>query len=155
MSMFKYIAFSLLLSVPMVSGATTTVLEGTLGGPTSPTLSSFDGPGPSIVTVSPGFFADQWSLNVDPGEVASISFKSFEFSPFLTIDGFTASSGGAYSLTNLGPGLYNFLVSGTASGIGGGQYGVGVSAVPLPAAVWLFGSAMLGFLSLAKRRNQI
>jgi len=35
------------------------------------------------------------------------------------------------------------------------QYSIStqISAVPLPGALWLFGSAILGFLGFSKRRN--
>ncbi|MEQ1531460.1 MAG: hypothetical protein ABL925_19265 [Methylococcales bacterium] len=33
--------------------------------------------------------------------------------------------------------------------------GAEVSAVPLPAAVWTFGAALLGFLSVSKRKHQL
>ncbi|MET0053042.1 MAG: VPLPA-CTERM sorting domain-containing protein [Candidatus Thiodiazotropha sp.] len=35
----------------------------------------------------------------------------------------------------------------------GGAYDVTVSAVPLPAAAWLFGSALLGFVTYSARRS--
>jgi hypothetical protein len=38
--------------------------------------------------------------------------------------------------------------SGTVSYVGQ------VSAVPVPAAVWLFGSGLVGLVSIARRRNQ-
>lgn len=54
---------------------------------------------------------------------------------------------------------YILRVSGTASGFGG-NYGVllnagggGVSEVPLPPAIWLFISAVVGLVSVARRRR--
>lgn len=52
---------------------------------------------------------------------------------------------------------YVLRVSGTAAGFGG-NYGVllnvgNVSQVPLPPAVWLFISALVGLVSLARRRR--
>lgn len=54
----------------------------------------------------------------------------------------------------------NGLTSGTGTGIGqwtlsqGGvlSYSAAVSAVPVPAAVWLFGSGLLGLVGIARRR---
>lgn len=156
--MFKYIAFSLLLSVPMISGATTTTIESLLGS-SVPSLSSFDGTGGSVVSIDSGSFVDLWTLSVDPGESASIGFNLLDLSvggaDIFKINGFTSAPLGSYGLTNLGTGVYDFLVFGSAFGASGGAYAGGVSAVPLPAAVWLFGSAMLGLLSLAKRKNKI
>ncbi len=42
---------------------------------------------------------------------------------------------------------------GTITGISGDVYGATVSAVPIPAAVWLFASGFLGFLGFSKRRS--
>ncbi|MGZ5244936.1 MAG: hypothetical protein ACXWTL_08080 [Methylobacter sp.] len=161
MSMFKYIAFSLLLSVPMIGGATTTTVE-SLFGSSVPSLSSFDGPfgtGGEVRNIESGAFVDLWTLSVDPGESATIGFKSLDLPvggvDIFKIDGFTWAPLGSYGLTNLSTGVYDFIVFGSAVGAAGGVYAGGVSAVPLPAAVWLFGSAMLGLLSLAKRKNQI
>ena len=52
---------------------------------------------------------------------------------------------------------YVLRVSGTAAGFGG-NYGVllnvgGVSQVPLPPAIWLFISAVVGLVSVARRRR--
>ena len=35
-----------------------------------------------------------------------------------------------------------------------GQYGIEISQVPVPAAVWLFGSGLIGFVGVARRRKQ-
>ena len=34
-----------------------------------------------------------------------------------------------------------------------GQYGIEISQVPVPAAVWLFGSGLIGFVGVARRRK--
>ena len=34
-----------------------------------------------------------------------------------------------------------------------GQYGIEISQVPVPAAVWLFGSGLIGFAGVARRRK--
>lgn len=50
---------------------------------------------------------------------------------------------------------YSFTVSGIPGGLfGGGLYegSVQVTAVPLPAAFWLFGSALLGLIGIGRRR---
>ena len=70
---------------------------------------------------------------------------SFVFS----VDG----SNGKWSLANtvLGAGLHTIrAVVNTA--VGGGQFNVKVHAVPVPAAVWLFGSALMGLVGVSRRR---
>jgi hypothetical protein len=34
-----------------------------------------------------------------------------------------------------------------------GQYGIDISQVPIPPAVWLFGSGLLGFIGIARRKD--
>jgi len=34
-----------------------------------------------------------------------------------------------------------------------GQYGIEISQVSIPAAVWLFGSGLLGFIGITRRRK--
>jgi len=46
---------------------------------------------------------------------------------------------------------YALRVSGTAIGTAGGTYAGNLSVVPVPAAVWLFGSAFLGLCWLGRR----
>lgn len=52
-------------------------------------------------------------------------------------------------------GLYSLNVNGTTSGFVGGVYTVGVSAVPIPAAVILFATGLVGLLGLARRKHTI
>ena len=52
------------------------------------------------------------------------------------------------------------IEAGSPTGIGGAQFeyhfeGIVVSAVPVPAAVWLFGSGLIGLLGFATRRYRI
>ena len=42
--------------------------------------------------------------------------------------------------------------NGVGSGINVVGYELNISAVPVPGAVWLFGSALMGFLGLQKRK---
>jgi hypothetical protein len=48
-------------------------------------------------------------------------------------------------------GEYSIQISGTALE-NGGAYQVRLSSVPLPAAFWLFGSALVGFISFGRRK---
>ena len=58
---------------------------------------------------------------------------------------------------SLGAGSYTFTLSGFAMNAFDGSitsdYDVTVEAVPLPAAAWLFGSALVGFISFSRRRK--
>jgi hypothetical protein len=53
--------------------------------------------------------------------------------------------------------VYSIKLDGLVTGsLGGGYDGVlKVAAVPVPAAVWLFGSALLGLTVFSRRRNQL
>ena len=63
--------------------------------------------------------------------------------------------------TNLAPGDYTVFVGGAdyASQLAGGAYGVGATftltptAVPIPGAVWLFGSALAGLIGSRRRKS--
>jgi hypothetical protein len=68
-----------------------------------------------------------------------------------------AAANVTYTVLNpilLGPGSYVLQIRGDAIGASGGSYSgvLNLTAVPVPAAVWLFGSA-LGGLGLLKRRR--
>ncbi len=48
--------------------------------------------------------------------------------------------------------VYTMTVTGVADGIWGGQYTGELTVVPLPAAAWLFGTALVGLAGVARRR---
>ncbi|MCG8015847.1 MAG: VPLPA-CTERM sorting domain-containing protein [Candidatus Thiodiazotropha sp. 'RUGA'] len=56
-------------------------------------------------------------------------------------------------LSDLAIGVYTLQFVGSADGVFGAAYDVTVSAVPLPAAAWLFGTALLGFVAFSARRT--
>lgn len=60
----------------------------------------------------------------------------------------------AFRYANLAPGLYFFKVAGTLIG-NNGQYAgqLAVSEVPLPPAMWLFITAILGLVSVVRKRR--
>jgi len=55
--------------------------------------------------------------------------------------------------SNLQPGWYTIFVGGTDGSLGGSPFTLSVSAVPVPAAVYLFGSAVVGLAGLRRRRR--
>lgn len=59
----------------------------------------------------------------------------------------------SFVLPGLSAGTYTLQFTGDADAVFGGAYDVTVSAVPLPTAAWLFGSALLGFVTYSARRN--
>jgi len=63
----------------------------------------------------------------------------------------------SYLFTGLAAGNYSLWIGGNgpdASPVGSQSYLANITAspVPIPAAVWLFGSALMGFLGLQKRK---
>lgn len=73
------------------------------------------------------------------------------FAPGVT---FSTTIIGATTPVVLGAGTYVLEVRGTATGTSGGTYSgnLNLEAVPLPASIWLLGSAALGLAGLARRR---
>ncbi|MDD5113197.1 MAG: hypothetical protein PHC94_04220 [Methylobacter sp.] len=70
----------------------------------------------------------------------------------------TSTAGGvaSYTFTNLTGGNYTLLLggNGTSSDIfGNGSYKLTLTSVPVPFAVWLFGSAMAGLIGFRRNRK--
>jgi hypothetical protein len=109
-----------------------------------------------------------FALNFDSTfNIAGLSFALFD--PSLTQLGSTIAvpdgSGvqfTSFSFSNLVSGAYTLLVSGLIpQAYGGGQYllsgdftQASVSSVPVPAAMWLFVSALIGMFSLTQMRKR-
>jgi hypothetical protein len=55
-------------------------------------------------------------------------------------------------LNSLKAGWYTIFVSGANGALAGSPINVSVAAVPVPGAVWLFGSAIMGFLGMSRRK---
>jgi hypothetical protein len=76
---------------------------------------------------------------------------------FLSLNG-GAPIGNKFSTTifSLVAGNYSAIVTGDAVGAAGGYYSVAMSAhpVPVPAAVWLLGSGLIGLVGVARRKEQ-
>lgn len=65
----------------------------------------------------------------------------------------SALGGWSTTLSTIMSGTYTLNVSGQTSGAGGGVYSVGISAVPIPAAVILFGTGLIGLIAVARRKQ--
>jgi hypothetical protein len=104
-------------------------------------------------------------------EITSLQARLFALPPGYTGGALGACPGGclavwgttvtaanvSYTVLNpivLGPGSYVLQIRGDATGAFGGSYSgvLNLTAIPVPAAVWLFGSA-LGGLGLLRRRS--
>ncbi len=112
---------------------------------------AFDPPGPT--------------LDVDPENNATLRFDvtSFSFTTFLAdfpIATLTFDAvGGGNTLATLGLSTFSFWLDGDFNverplqDIVLVPTSINVSAVPVPAAVWLFGSGVLGLVGVARRRS--
>jgi len=57
-------------------------------------------------------------------------------------------------LNDLAPGFYTIFLGGANHSLAGGNVNLSVSAVPLPAAVWLFASGLAGLAGVARRKKK-
>ena len=109
---------------------------------------------------NPGItFNDTWDLNVAAGTEVTLTFApvNLEAIPgtgifLLHIDNFLIDNDGSLVTTFIASTIID--VEGFADGAFGGAYTVvsSVSAVPVPAAAWLFGSALIGLVSFSRRK---
>ncbi|MCU7935546.1 MAG: VPLPA-CTERM sorting domain-containing protein [Candidatus Thiodiazotropha sp. (ex Dulcina madagascariensis)] len=129
-------------------------------------VGSFSEYGDVYATPQPvGNFLDQYSFSVTGPEGLDINFSGthegmFQDDLLLTNIGTDEQ----YHLDvdfsetlSLGQGDYVFTLSGFAlNAIDpniNSDYDLSIKAVPLPAAAWLFGSALIGFVSFSRRRK--
>lgn len=123
-----------------------TVLGGTPTGTFATTIDFFtpDGSGGVLASVSlsddvTSFFSyGGWQLNLDSLIVASDTKAGF-----LHLTGTGLVSGNGYDATNA---TWSFSANDATA------YSMSVTAVPVPAAVWLFGSGLLGLIGMARRK---
>ncbi len=137
-----------------------------IGGSLFISGATYDGTGASV--------DDEWGFTLQEEAALQVSLVDI-VAPGLTVFGFdndfSASlqnqsgqpSGTFFTTTVLDVGHYVLKVVGTAIGTVGASYAGTISAlgnapdispVPIPAAAWLFGSALLGLAGIARRRNQ-
>jgi hypothetical protein len=136
-----------LMSMQTVSAATLTITE-VLG------KSTITSPGPgSTVSGFTGGVGAVFDINLSGLGTSGLGDLVFSFSPrkgspvttFFNVNPITGLIAGDYFLTILGKA--NFRVSATDTPVSGNN-------VPVPAAVWLFGSALMGLLGVARRKSQ-
>lgn len=100
-----------------------------------------------LVSISPGLFiGDQDTLNLfEAGDTYSLDDGALiDFAPVF------------WTAAGVAPGKYSAefrLIDLASNGAGdSGRFYIDVAAVPLPAAVWLLGSALLGLVGIGRRR---
>jgi hypothetical protein len=114
-------------------------------------------------------YTDTWNFNVLFQSVISASatntFAKFKANIVGKINGFSATLdgvnlGGAtfgnaqlLSIDNLlaSAGEHSLVISGASEGSYGGS--IAVAQTPIPAAVWLFGSALMGMMGVSRRKK--
>jgi hypothetical protein len=55
-------------------------------------------------------------------------------------------------VTNLAAGFYTVFVGGANAALTGSPINLNVAAVPVPGAVWLFGSALMGLIGAQRKK---
>ncbi len=121
-----------------------------------------------------GAFSDTWVVDVDPaGDVFSLATSNFfsDFNVEYSLDGVNffdyndvVEVAGQFSIKDLS--LQNISgftlrIFGTLDGrFTSGGYnvsveGTDVSSVPVPAAAWLFGSALMGLVGFSRRKSSV
>jgi hypothetical protein len=174
------VALSMALLVPFVSEAATVTNNFSLGTfPSSAGLEDSTADGASGHKNLPGpvnSFIDNWSFTVRPGGgtsgAAQVSIVGASVKGFADIAAeIVAVSPLGVELdkpsikvlsTNLGvlaAGNYIFRITGTVGATPSSYSGTldiqGASAVPVPAAVWLFGSALIGVMGVSGRKKKL
>jgi hypothetical protein len=110
-----------------------------------------------------GNFLDSYSMTVDGSmDVVFEGSHSGMYGEDLLLTNITTNdqyhlAEDFHEVLSLGAGDYIFTISGFALNAvdetAASDYDLTMSAVPLPAAAWLFGSALLGFVSFSRRRK--
>ena len=92
------------------------------------------------------------SISVPLNEVMSLSFYS-RITPF---NDFTSINGEMNANTRLnGDSVFNLGAGITVNSLDAGIVNNRISAVPVPAAIWLFGSGIIGLIGVARRKSNI
>lgn len=89
---------------------------------------------------------------MSPVNMASLSLSQISPSASTLLASVPSPMGSVFTVA-AAPGLYEVVFNGFAPEWLG-EFSVQVTAVPLPAAFWMFGSALMGLFAFARRRNQ-
>jgi len=139
-----------LYTIDTLSGAAS--IEGA-GSFTSSGDLSFNAVGDLFLAADTG---DDTLVNVDPstGSTTDIGLTGVnDLFGLAFVDGVMYGVSAARDLYTIDTSTGAATSIGPITGISGDIYGATVSAIPIPAAVWLFASGFLGFLGLSKRRS--
>lgn len=105
-------------------------------------------------------FSTGWKLTSDtsgPVLVAITANPAFSFDTLVKVNGFSVKTFASstldkvFNLSFLASDVVEFFVKGTAGR--SGNIDISVSSVPVPAAVWLFGSALMGMMGVTRRKK--
>ncbi|MCU7814566.1 MAG: VPLPA-CTERM sorting domain-containing protein [Candidatus Thiodiazotropha sp. (ex Lucinoma kastoroae)] len=150
------IHFSALLALTLSFGLQAALID---AGSFSTTGDSF------VASPFSGIFTEVYAFDVSSTNPLNMNFSGSHVGMAAddllltnTADGESYHLGNTFSETlSLGLGSYVFTVSGFALNALDprvySDYSIGIQAVPLPAAAWLFGSALIGFVSFSRRRK--
>lgn len=107
-----------------------------------------------------GAFTTAWEFGSDTDGSAVVAITGnpdFNFDALVKVNGIdvlTFASNAldkVFNISFLAGDIVEFFVSGTAGR--SGNIDISVSGVPVPAAVWLFGSAIMGMMGLTRRKK--
>lgn len=115
-----------------------------------------------------GFFKDDFSLTLSEDAAVSVSLKDQARVSLFNIDNLSlslmdaagnlvaqAGEGESFVTAMLLKGEYTFSVTGLSQAVKGGVYSAQLQsiAMPIPAAAWLFGSALAMMIGMTRRRK--
>ncbi len=128
-------------------------------------LSPFDLNGQLIGLKNKVVVNDTWQFNLSADADAEVNVSSIKANPTwlksVLLDGIQltqngGSKNGSWTFIGmLNAGMHTLSFGGTTNGRNSGyQANVAVAETPIPAALWLFGSGLLGLMGLTTRKNK-
>ncbi|MEM1152958.1 MAG: VPLPA-CTERM sorting domain-containing protein [Pseudomonadota bacterium] len=145
-------------------GAPVNPSGGNFGVLSAPSVTPFQG----VVRQTTGRFNDGYTFTIAQESNVHVTIDSFDNGPILGVFGIrrigadipgvgAVGSGQDFTVSGLAPGEYSLTVQGVVTSFGIFGFGyegtLAVSQVPLPAAAWLFGSAVAGLVFLRRKRS--